>query len=189
MLSQERIMEIFKESGALLEGHFLLTSGKHSARYIQCAQVLMHPSYTEELAADLAGRYKGQADVVIGPAMGGIIVAYEMGRALGVKAIFTERQQGKMSLRRSFEINPGQKVLVVEDVITTGGSVQEVIDVVRQAGGEVVGVAVLVDRSGGKVDFGVPLEALLKLDIATYESGDCPLCQAGTSPVKPGSRS
>jgi orotate phosphoribosyltransferase len=181
-------MEIFKESGALLEGHFLLTSGKHSAQYIQCAQVLKYPHYTEELAADLADRFKGQVDLVIGPAMGGIIVAYEMGRALGIPALFTERQQGEMNLRRSFEIIPGQKVLVVEDVITTGGSVQEVIDLVRRAGGEIAGVAVLVDRSGGRVDFGVPLEALLKLDITTYDPDNCLLCQTGTDPVKPGSR-
>lgn len=189
MLSQERTLEIFKEAEALLEGHFLLTSGKHSGQYIQCAQVLKYPKFTEELAREIARRFTGEVDVVIGPAMGGIIVAYEVARALGVPAIFTERQQGEMTLRRSFSIKPGEKALVVEDVITTGGSVREVIEVVQEAGGEVAGVGVLVDRSGGQVDFGVPLESLLQLNITTYEPDNCVLCQGGSTPVKPGSRS
>ncbi|MDW7672917.1 MAG: orotate phosphoribosyltransferase [Bacillota bacterium] len=188
MLSEERIIEIFKEAKALNEGHFLLTSGKHSNQYIQCAQVLRFPNYTEELGKELGDRFKGQVDIVIGPAMGGIIVAYEVARALGVEAIFTERQQGEMLLRRGFNITPGQRVLVVEDVITTGGSVQEVINIVKTMGGQVIGVGVLVDRSGGRADFGVQLESLLQLNIPTYEPENCPLCATGSKPIKPGSR-
>ncbi len=190
MATKERIEQIFTNAGALLEGHFLLSSGKHSNRYIQCASVLQYPCYTDELAEELAGRFRDdRVEAVIGPAMGGIIVAYEIARKLGVKGMFCERENGKMKLRRGFSVFPGQRVLVAEDVITTGGSVREVIDVVREYGGNVIGVAALVDRSGGKVDFGVKTEAALVLDIETYEPDDCPLCKAGQVPlVKPGSR-
>lgn len=189
-MKREEAVEIFEKSGALMEGHFKLTSGRHSNRYMQCAQVLKHPDYTEKLAKHIAEKYADETiDVVVGPAMGGIIVAYEVARQLGVPGIFCERQDGQMALRRGFVINPGQRVLVVEDVVTTGGSVEEVIQVVKNFGGDVVGVAVLVDRSGGKVDFGVRKEAVLTLEIESWEAEDCPLCKAGHGEaIKPGSR-
>ncbi|MEN6389242.1 MAG: orotate phosphoribosyltransferase [Syntrophomonas sp.] len=191
MLNSTDATRIFSEAGALLTGHFKLTSGRHSNRYMQCAQVLQYPQFTEQLALHLAEQFAGDGiELVVGPAMGGIIVAYEVARQMGVSAIFTERQDGKMELRRGFVIQPGQRVLVVEDVITTGGSVQEVIDIVRQNGGEVAGVAVLVDRSGGKVNFGVKQASVLQLDIESWEAPDCPMCKAGQGePIKPGSRS
>lgn len=191
MLNKAQATDIFTESGALMEGHFKLTSGRHSNRYMQCAQVLQYPHFTEKLAAHIAEKYSGEKiDFVIGPAMGGIIVSYEVARQLGVPSIFCERENGKMALRRGFKLEPGHKVLVVEDVVTTGGSVVEVMDIVRQSGAEVVGVAVLVDRSAGKVDFGVRTEAVLSMDIESWEAADCPLCQAGQGEaVKPGSRS
>ena len=189
MLTREEAVEIFTKSNALLTGHFRLTSGRHSAQYMQCAQVLQYPQYASILCEALAKKFSGTPiDMVIGPAMGGIVVAYEIGRALGLKAIFTEREQGAMALRRGFVINPGDKVLVVEDVVTTGGSVKEVINVVREKGGEVVGVGVLVDRSGGKADFGVKTESILGLEIESYDPEDCPLCKQGLPVVKPGSR-
>jgi len=191
MLTNEQAQEIFTASGALMEGHFKLTSGRHSNRYMQCAQVLQFPEYTEQLAAHIAEKFAGEKiELVIGPAMGGIIVAYEVARQLKVPGIFCERENGKMALRRGFTIYPEQKVLVVEDVVTTGGSVVEVMDIVKQAGGLVAGVAVLVDRSGGKVDFGVRTEAVLNMEIESWEADQCPLCQAGMGEaVKPGSRS
>lgn len=188
-LSTEEIKKIFIESGALLEGHFRLTSGRHSDRYIQCARVLMEPNYTATLCGHLAEAYKDEAiDIVVGPAMGGIVISYEMARQIGVPSLFTERVDGKMTLRRNFAIEPGQKVLVVEDVVTTGGSVKEVIDIVRENGGVVVGVALLVDRSNGKVDLGTRVEACLSMDVKSYEAEECPLCKAGLPIIKPGSR-
>jgi orotate phosphoribosyltransferase len=190
MLTREEAETIFIKSGALMQGHFRLTSGKHSNQYMQCAQVLQYPWYTEMLAAHIAERFRqDRIELVVGPAMGGIIVAYEVARQMKVPGIFAERQNGAMVLRRGFEIKPGQRVLVVEDVVTTGGSVHEVIDVVNKSEGNVVGVAVLVDRSGGKVDFGVKQEAVLTMDIQAWEPQDCPLCQEGKIPaIKPGSR-
>ncbi len=188
-LSTEEIKKIFIDSGALLEGHFRLTSGRHSDRYIQCARVLMEPNYTAALCGHLAEAFKEEAvDLVVGPAMGGIVISYEMARQLGVPSLFTERVDGKMTLRRNFTIEPGQKVLVVEDVVTTGGSVKEVIDIVRENGGVVVGVALLVDRSNGKVDLGARVEACLSMDVKSYEADECPLCKAGLPIIKPGSR-
>jgi orotate phosphoribosyltransferase len=187
---QAQIRQIFKDTGALLQGHFLLTSGKHSAQYMQCAQVLQHPRIAGQLGQALAGKFAGiEIETVIGPAMGGIIVAHEVGRALGVRAIFAERKNGEMALRRGFLLQPGERVLVVEDVITTGGSVQEVIKLVKTAGAEPVGVGVLVDRSGGRVDFGgLTLHSLLQMQIEAFTAEDCPLCAAGVPCVKPGSR-
>ncbi|AFV02473.1 Orotate phosphoribosyltransferase [Dehalobacter sp. UNSWDHB] len=189
-LNENDILDIFKETGALLQGHFLLTSGKHSARYMQCAQVLQYPRKAAVLGKDLAGKFEGmEIETVIGPAMGGIVVAHEVGRNLGVKAIFTERQNGEMALRRGFKLEPGEKVLVVEDVITTGGSVKEVINIVKEAGAVPVGVGVLVDRSGGKADFdGLLLHSLIQMNIEAYEPDDCPLCKQGIPWEKPGSR-
>jgi len=186
-MTMEEILKVFQDSEALLEGHFLLTSGKHSNRYIQCAKVLKNPKSTEMLANELAKKLTGEYDLVVGPAMGGVIVAYEMGRQLGISALFTERENGKMTLRRGFEIPPQSRVLVVEDVITTGGSVQEVVDLVKEAGGIVVDVAVLVDRSGGNHVLQAPPISLIKLQVETYTPEVCPLCN-DSKPVKPGSR-
>ncbi|KUG03829.1 orotate phosphoribosyltransferase [hydrocarbon metagenome] len=190
MLSREEALKIFSDSGALMEGHFLLTSGRHSNQYMQCAQVLQYPAFTEQLARHIADKFeKDGIQLVVGPAMGGIIVSYEVARQLGVPGIFAERKDGQMEIRRGFTIKPGQKVLVVEDVVTTGGSVKEVIDAVIAAGGEVAGVAVLVDRSNGSVTFGVKQEAVLSMDIQSWEKTECPLCKEGQSDAyKPGSR-
>ncbi len=188
-MQKERVLEILKEAGVLLEGHFLLTSGRHSNRYLQCAKIFQDTRYSEELCADLAEQFKDKGvELVIGPAIGAIQMSYEVSRHLGVRNIFAERENGAMTLRRSFEIKPGQKVLVVEDVVTTGGSVREVIDLVRENGGEVVGVGVVVDRTGGKIDFGVPLSSVISLDVISYEADECPLCKEGLPLVKPGSR-
>ena len=191
MLNQQEAIDIFTRSGALMEGHFKLTSGRHSNRYMQCAQVLQYPQYTEQLARHIAEKYADEKiDMVIGPAMGGIIVAYEVARQLKVPSIFCERENGQMTLRRGFAIEPGSRLLVVEDVVTTGGSVMEVMEIVRASGGVVAGVAVLVDRSGGKVDFGVRIEAVLTMDIESWPPDDCPLCRDGQGEaIKPGSRS
>ncbi len=190
MLSREEATRIFIDSGALMEGHFLLTSGRHSNQYMQCAQVLQYPKYTEQLAGHIAEKFlNDNIEVVLGPAMGGIIVAYEVARQLGITAMFTERQDGNMVLRRGFALHPGQRVLVVEDVVTTGGSVWEVIEIVKRSRAEVAGVAVLVDRSNGQVEFKVKQEAVLTMNIESYEADDCPLCREGKFPVvKPGSR-
>lgn len=189
-LNKTEILKMFKDTGALLQGHFLLTSGRHSAQYMQCAQVLQYPKKASLLGKELAAAFDGcEIDTVIGPAMGGIIVAHEVGKSLGVKALFCERQDGKMLLRRGFSLAPGERVLVVEDVITTGGSVKEVIEIVKQAGAIPVGVGVLVDRSGGRADFdGLPLASLLQMNIETYEPENCPLCNQGIPAEKPGSR-
>ncbi len=191
IMTQERALQIFEKAGVLLKGHFLLTSGRHSNRYLQCAKIFRHPEYSEELCAALADKFRGQGvEIVIGPAMGAVQMAYEVSRALGCENFFTERgDDGRMALRRGFVVNPGQKVLVVEDVVTTGGSVREVIGLVRAAGGEVAGVGSIVDRTGGKIDFGVPFQAVVSLNVESWEPQDCPLCKAGApAPVKPGSR-
>ncbi len=189
MLTKQQIIEIFKNSGAMLTGHFRLTSGRHSDQYFQCAQVLQHPNYCAQLCQELARCFADiEVETVIGPAMGGILVSYELARALGVRSLFAERENGVMTLRRGFSIKPGEKILVAEDVITTGGSVREVIDVVRSLGGSVVGAAVLVDRSGGKADLGVRTEALLTTTVTTYQPEECPLCKQGIPAIKPGSR-
>lgn len=191
MLTHEQATKIFLDSGALLNGHFKLTSGRHSNQYMQCAQVLKYPEYTEQLAHHIAEHFvNDNIELVVGPAMGGIIVAYEVARQLKVPGVFTERQDSTMTLRRNFEIKPNTRVLVVEDVVTTGGSVKEVIDVVRESGGIVAGVGVLVDRSNGSVDFGVKQVAVLTMNVESWEPEECPLCKEGKMPaVKPGSRS
>ena len=182
-------MEVLKEAGVLQEGHFLLTSGRHSDKYMQCAKIFQHAKYSEELCAALAEKFQDKGvELVIGPAIGAIQMSYEVSRHLGVKNIFAERENGEMTLRRGFTIEPGQKVLVVEDVVTTGGSVREVIDIVRKHGGEVVGLGVVVDRTGGKIDFGVPLESVISMEVISYEADECPLCKEGLPLVKPGSR-
>ena len=160
-MEREDILKILKETGVLLQGHFLLTSGRHSDTYLQCARLFQYPDYAEKIAATLAEYFSDdEIDLVIGPAIGGIILSYEMGRYLGVKTIFAERENGKMTLRRGFQIKKNSRVLVVEDVITTGGSVKEVMELVRSGGGEVMGVGAVVDRSGGSIDFGVKLQSV-----------------------------
>lgn len=189
MMNKEQILEIFQKTGALLEGHFLLTSGRHSKQYMQCAKVFQYPEYAQELAQELIKAFKDdEVDMVIGPAVGGIILAYEVSRGLGVKNIFAEREEGVMALRRGFEIPSGAKVLVVEDVITTGGSVKEVVDLVAKEGGKTIGAGILVDRSNQAIDFGVKLHSLLKLDVQSYPAEECPLCQEDIQLTRPGSR-
>ncbi len=184
------VFKIFKETGALLEGHFLLTSGRHSNQYFQCAKVLQYPDYTSEICSIIADHFKDYTiDTVIAPAMGGMIVGYEVARQLNKRSIFTERENKEMTLRRGFSLAKGEKVLVCEDVITTGGSVKEVIEIVKKSGAEVIGVASIVDRSNGKVDFGYPLFSTLKLDVISYEADNCNICKEGKIDlVKPGSR-
>ena len=189
-MKQEEILGIFKDCGALLQGHFLLTSGLHSPTYLQCALVCRRPQLCARLCEELAASFRdASADLVVGPAMGGIVLAYELARALGVEGLFMERDDaGRMTLRRGFAIQPGQSVIVAEDVMTTGGSVAEIVEGVEAAGATVVGVACLVDR-GGLARFGDRrTAALLKMDIPTYAPDDCPLCREGVPAVKPGSR-
>ncbi len=191
MLSSERVTEILKEAGVLLEGHFLLTSGRHSNRYLQCAKIFRNTKYSEELCSELANLYKDDnIQLVIGPAMGAVQMAYEVSRHLKVENFFAERDEsGAMVLRRGFAIEPGQRVLVVEDVVTTGGSVNEVIALVKNAGGVAAGVGSIVDRTGGKIDFGVPFKAVYSADVTSWDAGECPLCREGKLElVKPGSR-
>jgi orotate phosphoribosyltransferase len=196
-MTVEEVLKVFEENEALLKGHFLLTSGLHSDRYLQSALVLQHPAVAEKLCAELAAKAKadhiiGRIDLVIAPALGGVIVAQEVARALGVRALFTERQEKAMTLRRGFMIKPGECCLVVEDVITTGGSTREVMEVVARHGGVTVGAGSLIDRSlnasGEAVDLGVPRHALAAIEVATYKPEDCPMCKEGSTAVKPGSR-
>lgn len=191
MITDQRVMEILKEAGVLLEGHFRLTSGRHSNRYLQCAKIFRNTKYSEELCAALAEQFKADGvDVVIGPAMGAVQMAYEVSRHLSCENYFAERDEaGKMTLRRGFAVTPGMKVLLVEDVVTTGGSVKEVLELVKAAGGEVVGVGSIVNRTNGKVDFGVPFKSVISVNVESWEPEDCPLCKEGKLPVvKPGSR-
>jgi orotate phosphoribosyltransferase len=187
---QEKVIEIFKKSSALLEGHFLLTSGKHSNVYLEKFLVLQHPEHTAELAKEIAKHFKSKkVDVVIGAAVGGIILAYETARQMNVRGIFMEREEGKLTLRRGFSIAEGEKVLIVEDIVTTGGSVIELIDKVREYKGDIVGVGALINRSGGEVNFGVPDTYFLgKIDVASYEPDACPQCKNGIPITKRGSK-
>ncbi|WP_296679100.1 orotate phosphoribosyltransferase [Novosphingobium sp.] len=188
----EDVLAEFRASKALLEGHFLLSSGRHSAHYLQCARVLMDPMRASRLAAALAATLprdlKKDITKVIAPAMGGVIIGHEMGRALGVEAMFVERPTGTFELRRGFSLEPGDKVLMVEDVVTTGLSSREAITAIEAAGGEVIAAASLVDRSGGSLDFGVPFYSLIALNFPTYDEDDLPPELAATPAVKPGSR-
>lgn len=187
-MDNQEMWKIFEESGAALQGHFLLTSGRHSDRYMQCAKLFVYPDKAEKICAALAEKLKGFGiELVAAPAIGGIIMGYEMARQLKVPNVFLERQDGVMTLRRGFTVEPGTKVAVVEDVVTTGGSVREVVEVLKNLGAEIVAVASVVDRSAGKVDFGLPYVSLLSMDITSYEPENCPLCKEGkTELVKPG---
>jgi len=185
----EEIVHMLRDSGAMLEGHFRLSSGLHSAKYLQCALVLQYPEYASRLGALLAEQFKDEnIEAVAAPALGGIIVAHEVARSLHARALFAERQEGRMVLRRGFSIRSGERLLVVEDVVTTGRSLREVIEIVRQTGGCVVGVGALVDRRFAESDFDVPFRALLRISIPTYEPETCPFCQAGIPLTTPGSR-
>lgn len=188
-MTENEVLKMFEKHNALLKGHFRLSSGLHSEKYLQCALILQYPDIAERLSAELAKKFaKEKIGVVIGPALGGVTLSYEMARALGVRGIFAERQEGKMELRRGFSISGGEKVLVAEDVITTGGSTREVIELVRSLGGVVVGVASIVDRSQSEIDFGLKHEYLVKLDVRTFDPSVCPLCKSNIPVVKPGSR-
>ncbi len=189
-MTREEKINLLEEAHVLQTGHFRLTSGRHSDKYMQCARVFEDAKYSEAICADIAEAFKDKnVELVVGPAVGGIIISYEVSRQLGVRNIFAERENGVMTLRRGFGIEPGTRVLVVEDTITTGGSVKEVIALVKEKGGEVIGVGSVVDRSNGTVDFGVPLHAAVSMEVVSYEEADCPLCKQGLPIVKPGSRS
>ncbi len=183
------MIQLFRRSGALLDGHFRLTSGLHSSGYLQCALVLQDPARASALGSALANLVRQQrATVVLSPALGGIVIGHEVGRALGVRAIFAERQDGTLQLRRGFTLDVSDRVLVVEDVVTTGGSTRETLDVARAAGATAVGAAAIVDRSGAEPNLGVPFHALLQITLPTYQPDVCPLCAQGVPVVKPGSR-
>ena len=192
-MTRDELLALFRKSGALLEGHFRLTSGLHSSGYLQCALVLQHPRQAEALGAAIAGQARGlNPTAVLSPALGGIVIGQEVGRALGVRALFAERVDGVLTLRRGFMLGETDRVLVVEDVMTTGGSTRETVDAARAAGAQVVGAAAIVDRGDAAVsqrsDLGVPFTALLHIDLPTYEPGICPLCAQGLPAIKPGSR-
>jgi orotate phosphoribosyltransferase len=188
-------MNLFEETGAYLRGHFRLTSGLHSGEYLQCAKVLAVPDYAERLGRELAGKLQpllngSRPDVVVAPAIGGIVIGHEVARAMGARSLFTERdaETGEMTLRRGFAIEPGSKVVVVEDVVTTGGSTKEVVRLLQQAGADVLAAGSIIDRSGGKADVGAPRVSLREMTVQAYDPNDCPLCAVGQPVVKPGSR-
>ena len=189
MSERDQILSIFRSTEALLDGHFVLTSGRHSASYFQCAKVLQHPEYLTAFSIMIADEFEGQApDVVISPAVGGVVLGTEVGTQLGCRTIFAERKEGKMVIRRGFHIEKGEKVLVVEDVITTGGSVREVMDLVEDAGGNILGVGVLVDRSNGTVTLHNNQYSIVKLDAVSYGEDEVPDDLAAIPIQKPGSR-
>lgn len=189
-LTDQEVLEIFKEVGAVLTGHFMYTSGMHGGTYFEKFQVLQHPRFVEKLCAEMAARFRdANVELVLGPTTGGVLIGYEVGKQLGTRAIFAEREGDRRVLRRGFKIAEGERVLVVDDIMTTGGSVRDTIDLVHEAGGVLVGVGILVDRSNGTVDFGAPTKALLTLDVAKYDPPDCPLCAQGVPIIEPGSKS
>ena len=188
MMTQEEVRALLVQTGAIVDGHFLLTSGLHSPHYVEKFNVLQHPEYTAQLCAAMAEKFKdANIETVVGPVTGGILLAHETGKSLGTRAIFTERVDGKMTFRRGFSLHEGERVLIVEDIVTTGGSIKEVIEVVKEAGAVPVAVSMLVDRSGGKANFGdVPRTALLTMEVETYTPESCPLCAKGIPMTKRG---
>ena len=188
-MTEKEVRDILIKTNAIMDGHFLLTSGLHSPHYVEKFNVLQHPKYTEQLCQAMAEKFKdANIETVVGPVTGGVILAHESGKALGTRAIFTERVDGKMTFRRGFSLREGERVLIVEDIVTTGGSIKEVIDVVKSYGAIPVAVSMLVDRSGGKADFGdVPATALLKMNVETYKPEECPLCKNNVPITKRGS--
>lgn len=188
-MDMKEILAIYENAGALLSGHFELSSGLHSSQYLQSALVLLDPDRAERLGKELASRFEGRADCVVSPALGGLIIGYEVARALRLPFMFTERKEGKMCLRRGFSIRPGARVVIVEDVVTTGGSVRECMEVVRRHGGLPVHVLALVDRDPKPGRFDVPFASLVQLRVPAFPPESCPLCREGVlPPVKPGSR-
>jgi orotate phosphoribosyltransferase len=189
MITPVKVLDIFQKNQALLKGHFQLSSGLHSEKYLQCALVLQYPKLAKVLGKALAEKFAGNgADTVVSPALGGLIIGHEVAKALGMRFIFTERQEGHMTLRRGFSVSPGEKLIVIEDVFTTGGSTKEVMEVMQNYQAKISGVGAIIDRSEGDIDFGVPGKYLLKLKIRTYEPTACPLCKEGLPVYKPGSR-
>jgi orotate phosphoribosyltransferase len=183
------MLDLLVQTGAILEGHFLLSSGKHSSRYIQCAKIFERPNYGEKIGKAIAGKIaQHEPHVVVGPALGGVILAYEVARHLNARAMFTEREDGQMKLRRNFHIERGERIAIVEDVTTTGKSVLEVAEVVQKHGGIVCCIASIVDRSIEKLSFDVPFYFLVKLELPIFEPDDCPLCRQNVPLIKPGSR-
>ena len=188
-MNAEQVIDQFRATGALLEGHFQLSSGLHSTVYLQCALVLQFPERAEAFGRAIAEKFEEQGiRLVVSPAIGGIVIGHEVARALGARFVWTEREAGEMTLRRGFTIAPGEKTLIVEDVITTGGSTRETIEAVRKAGADVVGAASIIDRSGGSADVGVPLTSLASLRVLSVEAAVCDACKLGEPVVKPGSR-
>ena len=188
-MTQDEVLQIFRDTGALLEGHFILRSGLRSRQFFQCALALQQMPVVEKLGAALAAKVRSLgAKTVIAPAMGGLVIGQEVARQLGLRFVFAEKEDGKLVLRRGFKIAPGEKILVVEDVVTKGGRVQETIDIVRANGGQVLGVAILVDRSNGAVNFGVPLASLIALEVEAFDPAKLPPDLAKTPAVKPGSK-
>ena len=188
-MEPEKVIEEFKKTGALLEGHFQLTSGLHSTIYLQCARVLQFPEKAESFGRALAQKFATAGiKLVASPAIGGIVIGHEVARALGARFIWTEREAGEMTLRRGFTVSPGERTLVVEDVITTGGSTRETIEALKHAGADVVAAASIIDRSGGSVEVGVPRVALVTLKVLSVEPEICDACKMGEPAVKPGSR-
>lgn len=186
-MDPQAVMAVLEQTGTLRKGHFLLTSGRHSDRFLLCAQVMQHPQHLGPLCAAMVAPFQGQGiETVAGPAMGGVLLSYECARALGARAVYAEKDgQGGMVMRRGFHIRPGEPVLVVEDAVTTGGSVFRTLEAVRAAGAKVAGVAIMVDRSGGTVDFGAPLHALVSMQVDSWTAEDCPLCRQGVPLVEP----
>lgn len=188
-MDKNEVLQIFKETKLMQKGHFLLTSGRHSDTYMQCARLFEYPKYSKQIAIDIANAFANdQIDLVVGPAIGGIILAYEVSKQLGVRNVFAERQESTMALRRGFEVLPKQRVLIVEDVITTGGSVVEVKKLLESLGAIVVGVGLVVDRSNGKINFGCKKYAVLTTQVISYEAKNCPICKSDIPLIKPGSR-
>ncbi|WMJ83002.1 orotate phosphoribosyltransferase [Oscillospiraceae bacterium LTW-04] len=188
-MTREEKIQLLEDAQVLQTGHFRLTSGRHSDKYMQCARVFEYAKYSEPICKDIADAFRDEKiDLVVGPAIGGVIITYEVARQLGVRNIFAERENGIMTLRRGFAVEPGSRVLVVEDTITTGGSVKEVIALIKEKGGVIIGVGSVVDRSNGTVDFGVPLHAAVSMEVVSYDEADCPLCKQGLPITKPGSR-
>lgn len=188
-MNSEQILEHFRRSDALLNGHFVLSSGLHSGTYLQCALALQYPADASMFGGEIARRFLNENfDTIASPAIGGLVIGYAVAQALNARFIWTERQAGDMTLRRGFTIRPGERLLIVEDVITTGGSTRECIAAVRAAGGEPAAAASIIDRSGGGADVGVPRQSLASLDVLSYEPAACPLCRRGDTAIKPGSR-
>jgi orotate phosphoribosyltransferase len=188
-MTRDEWLDLFRRSGALLEGHFLLSSGLHSSGYLQCALVLSHPAHAETLGRAIAAGLRGlRPTVILSPALGGVVIGHEVARALGVRALFAERQDGVLTLRRGFTLSESDRVVVIEDVLTTGRSTRETMQVASAAGGTVVGVGSIVDRSSGEANLGVPFVSLFDMALPTFEPGDCPLCRQGSVAIKPGSR-